>query len=198
LSEVPTTAAEPRRLFFALWPSQQLQEQMHGLARDLVRSGSARLIPAEKLHLTLAFLGSVDAARQACYEQAADAIRTGPFTLTLDEAGVWRRSGIVWVGTPRTPAPLLDLVRDLSIGLARCGHEPETRPFKVHVTVARNARGHRHAARGRLPESAGVQAAAAVRAALPFEWAVDDFCLVQSQMLPDGARYQILKRWALG
>lgn len=196
MSEAPTPAAT-RRLFFALWPSQALQEQMHRLARDLVRSGGARLIPAEKLHLTLAFLGSVDAAREACYEQAADAVRAEPFTLTLDETGAWQRTGIVWVGTPRTPAPLLDLVRDLSIGLARCGHEPETRPFKVHVTVARNARGRRHLARDRAPESAGAPAADAVHAALPFEWPVDHFCLVQSQMLPDGARYQILKRWPL-
>lgn len=196
MSEAPIPAAT-KRLFFALWPPQPLQEQMHRLARDLVRSGNARLIPADKLHLTLAFLGSVDAARQTCYEQAADEVRAAPFTLVLDEAGVWRRSGIVWVGTPRTPAPLLNLVRDLSIGLAHCGHEPETRPFKVHVTVARNARGHRHAAR-RAPESAGAPEADAGRTELPFEWPVDHFCLVQSQMLPDGARYQILKRWSLG
>lgn len=198
MSEAPITAAELRRLFFALWPPQPLQERMHRMTRDLVRSGSARLIPAEKLHLTLVFLGSVDAARQACYEQAADAVRTEPFTLTLDETGAWQRSGIVWVGTPRTPAPLLDLVRDLSIGLARCGYELETRPFKVHVTVARNARGQRHGARGRVPELAGAQAVDAARGALPFEWPVDHFCLVQSQMLPDGARYQILKKWPLG
>jgi 2'-5' RNA ligase len=196
LSETPIPAAT-KRLFFALWPSPPLQEQMHRLARDLVRSDNARLIPADKLHLTLAFLGSVDAARQACYEQAADAVRVEPFTLTLGEAGVWRRSGIVWVGTPRTPAALLDLVRDLGMGLARCGHEPETRPFKVHVTVARNARGRRHVARDRASESAGAPAANAVQTALPLEWPVDHFCLVQSQMLPDGARYQILKRWPL-
>jgi 2'-5' RNA ligase len=197
LSEAPIPAAT-KRLFFALWPSQVLQEQMHWLARDLVRSGNARLIPPDKLHLTLAFLGSVDAARQACYEQAAEAVRAKPFTLTLDEAGVWRRSGIVWVGTPHTPAALLDLVRDLTVGLARCGHEPDTRPFKVHVTVARNARGHRNVARGGRAEPVGAPAADAPRAALPFEWSVDHFCLVQSQMLPDGARYQILKRWSLG
>ena len=110
----------------------------------------------------------------------------------LDEAGVWRRSGIVWVGSSRVPDALLALVRDCRLGLARCGYEPETRPFKVHVTVARNTRGHRHAARGRAP------AADAPRGALPFEWPVDHFCLVQSQLLADGARYEFLKRWPLG
>ncbi len=192
MSTAPSGATELRRLFFALWPPQWLQEQMHRLAQQLISAGSARLIPPDKLHLTLAFLGSVDAARQACYEQAADALRAAPFTLVLDQTGMWRRSGVVWIGSSRVPEALLALVRDCRLGLARCGYVPETRPFQVHITVARNTRGRRHAARGRVP------AAGAPHGALPLAWPVDHFCLVQSQLQPDGARYEILKRWPLG
>jgi 2'-5' RNA ligase len=170
----------PKRLFFALWPAAALQEAMHGLAQRFVGRGDGRVIAAPKLHLTLAFLGSVDAERQACYERAADGVRGERFELRLDQAGSWRRSGIVWLGTARTPEPLQALVRELNSALTLCGYEPERRPFKVHVTLVRAAR---------RPDMRQHFAS--------LDWSVEQFCLVESHMLPSGASYELLRSWPL-
>ena len=163
-SELPTdstnpVAAEPRRLFIALWLDAGLQGKLHALGGELlgncsmrcstsaipgvVTGSRGRRIPQENLHITLAFLGSVDVEHQACLERVASTIQTPAFTLTLDQAGFWPRKGILWAGgTP--PDGLRALVRVLHQGLAGCGFEPDTRPFQAHVTLARDVRLRQH------------------------------------------------------
>ncbi len=147
----------------------------------VVGDSHGRRIPPKNLHLTLAFLGSVDAERQACLERVALAIRSPAFALTLDQAGFWPRKGLLWVGGT-SPAELLALVQEINQGLRTCGLVPETRPYQVHLTLARNVRGLR------LGHD---------RAVAPLAWKVSQFALVASQTLPTGARYEILKTWRL-
>lgn len=178
----PTTEAAVKRLFFAFWPDKALRRRLYALGSDLLGDNRGRQLPAENLHLTLAFLGYVDAGRQTCLEREASAIQSPAFTLTLDQAGFWPRKGILWVGgTP--PEELLALVRALQLGLTACGLEPETRPFQVHLTLARNVR------RLRLERNHPIA---------PLAWPVRQFALVASQTLPDGARYEVLRIWELG
>lgn len=185
-SELPTdstnpVAAEPRRLFIALWPDAGLQGKLYALGGELLAGSRGRRLPPENLHLTLAFLGYVNAERQACLERVAAAIRLPAFTLTLDQAGFWPRKGLLWAsGT--LPEALLALVYGINQGLRACGLEPETRPFQVHLTLARNVRGLR------LDRD---------RAITPLAWKVSQFALVASQTLPEGARYEILQTWRL-
>ena len=201
-SELPTdstspVAAEPRRLFIALWPDAGLQGKLHALGGELlgncsmrcptsaipgvVTGSRGRRIPQENLHITLAFLGSVDVEHQVCLERAASTIQTPAFTLTLDQAGFWPRKGILWAGGT-APEGLLALVRELNQRLIACDFEPETRPFQVHLTLARDVRG----VRLRSDQVVG-----------PLAWSVRQFSLVASQTLPEGARYEILKTWRL-
>lgn len=182
MSDPDQTSETPaKRLFFALWPDDALRQQLHALGGEVLGKQRGRYIPPENLHLTLAFLGSVDAARQACLEQMATVIRVPAFTLTLDQPGFWPRKETLWVGgTP--PAELLVLVQAINQGLRSCGLAPETRPFQVHLTLARNVRGLR------LDRD---------RAITPLAWRVGQFALVASQTLPEGARYEVLKTWRL-
>ncbi len=176
-----TTDATVKRLFFALWPNEVLHQKLYALGGELLGSNRGRRMPAENLHLTLAFLGYVNAERQACLERETSAIHSTAFTLTLDHAGFWPRKGILWVGgTP--PEALLGLVRALQQGLTACGLEPETRPFQIHLTLARNVR------RLRLDRNHVVA---------PLTWKVTQFALVASQTLPEGARYEVLRAWDL-
>ncbi len=175
-------AAEPRRLFIALWPDAGLQGKLHALGGELLVGSRGRPIPQENLHLTLAFLGVVSPAQQACLERAASTIQAPAFTLTLDQAGFWPRKGILWAGGT-APEGLLALVRELNQRLIACDFEPETRPFQVHLTLARDVRLRQH-----FQE----------QAVGPWEWRVSQFALVASQTLPTGARYEILKTWRFG
>jgi 2'-5' RNA ligase len=183
MSEIgPTAEASVKRLFFTLWPEEALRQKLYTLGGELLGDDRGRRVPVENLHQTLAFLGYVNAERQLCLEREASAVQSSAFTLTLNHAGFWPRKGILWVGGG-VPEGLLALVRALHLGLTACGLEPETRPFQIHLTLARNVR------RLRLERE---------HAIAPLTWPVRQFALVASQTLPDGARYEVLRTWDLG
>lgn len=171
---------ETQRLFFALWPPIELSRELYQHAGSALRGGGGRRVPPENIHLTLAFLGSVDASFRECAEQAAMAIRAVSFTLMLEQTGHWPKSGILWAGPRQTPPPLLHLVQELNAGLAVCGHEAEQRPYAAHLTLARQARPHGDI---HFMESRA--------------WEVNRFHLVRSHTHADGARYEILRSWPL-
>lgn len=137
-------------------------------------------MPLENLHITLAFLGSVDADIQGCLEQRLDAIDASPFTLRMDELGFWRRPQVVWLGASETPGELAELVVGVKQAMLACGLEPDSRPFQTHLTLMRKAR---HRPDDNSPPR--------------MNWPVHDFVLVASDTLPEGARYTVLHRWPL-
>jgi 2'-5' RNA ligase len=187
-------AAGLHRLFFALWPPAEVADELTRRARELV-GGHGRVIQASNVHLTLAFLGAVETAQQACYEKAADEAVGQEFELTLDQFGYWRRSGILWAGCTEESPALRALVARLNERLAACGFQPETRPYRVHLTIARHVRRYTGASRG--GKAAMVLRRERVDPMPPLTWRVSDFTLVESRTLPDGARYQVLHRWPL-
>jgi 2'-5' RNA ligase len=170
-----------KRLFFALWPEEDLQQQLYELAGQTLMANAGRRVAAENIHLTLAFLGSVTEPDQARYEPAASQVQGKKFTLTLDQLGCFRRSGILWVGPSQIPAELLALVGELNQALQTCGFTPESREYRAHLTLARNVR--------QCPDhDIGLS---------PIFWEVRQFALVQSLTESHGATYEILRRWEL-
>jgi RNA 2',3'-cyclic 3'-phosphodiesterase len=170
---------ETQRLFFALWPEPELSQRLYGLAGKLLRGDGRRVAP-ENIHLTLAFLGPVDAPFRRCAEKVASALSITAFTLTLEKTGCWSRSGILWAGPGQTPQPLLSLVQTLNDGLSGCGYQPERRAYAAHLTMARQVR--------RCPDRHPIE---------PLAWDVRRFCLVQSRVGAEGAWYEILRAWDL-
>lgn len=172
-------ATDIRRLFLALWPPLELSQELYALAGKRLR-GEGRRVAPENIHLTLAFLGSVDAYFRQCVEQVASAVRAESFELTLEELGCWPRTGILWTGPGQTPQPLSALVQQLQAGLSGCGYQPEKRPYAAHLTLARKVR--------RWKEMLQIG---------PYTWDVKQFCLVQSHTRTEGAQYEILRAWGL-
>ena len=172
--------SEPQRLFFALWPEPELAGRLHALAGKILRPGDGHCVAVANIHLTLAFLGSVDAAFRDCAEQAAAAIRARAIMLTLEHIGCWSRTGLLWAGPARVPESLLSLVQGLTAGLASCGYAPERRPYAAHLTLARKVR--------RCAPPAPIE---------PLAWEVRRFCLMQSRMDAQGAHYEMVREWEL-
>lgn len=173
--------ARRRRLFFGLWPDDATRRDLAALTRRHLPAAAGRPVPARNLHLTLVFLGSVDAEFQSCAERAAGTVRADPFELELCRVGHWARSRVFWTAPAQTPDALTGLVAALSRALAHCGYAPETRAYSAHITLARNVRGP-------LPGAAHA----------PVRWRVSDFHLVASETHPRGARYALVTRWPLG
>lgn len=172
--------AQTQRLFFALWPDGALQSQLYRLGGTFYRDCGGKRVRTENLHLTLAFLGSIDAQTRECLKQQAEAIELPAFTLRFDRAGYWRRPRVVWLGAEETPPPLLALVRAINRAVTVCGLEAERRPFSTHLTLLRKAR--------QGPQIAALE---------PIEWPVAEFAMVASKTLPTGAEYEVVARWPL-
>lgn len=173
-------AVATQRLFFALWPEPETQQRLARTARAILPDQIGRPVPAEDLHCTLVFLGNVDADQRVCVEAAASAVRAAAFELSLDRCGFFRRPQVLWLGCHETPAGLRQLVSDLGRGCASCGFPPESRPYEIHLTIARKI--------SRDPGRPPV---------IPVGWPVDRFALVQSASEPDGVRYRPLRFWSL-
>jgi len=168
------------RLFFALWPDPASRRALVRATRAAVRHSGGRPVAEDNLHLTLVFLGGVDAPGRGCCEAAADALRAPAFTLTLDTLGHWPRARVLWAGCTQVPPPLAALAASLAAALVPCGYRPEPRPFRPHVTLARKVACWKGGAR-----------------ADPVSWPVRELCLAASVTDPAGARYRVLRRWPL-
>lgn len=174
-----TQPEEVQRLFFALWPDDEVRARLGPLTRTVVHK-TGRPVAAENLHITLVFLGSVVAERFPCVKAVADGVQGKCFRLTLDRIGHWPRPQVLWAGASVTPPELAALARELSEGLKSCGFTPETRPYQAHLTLARKVN---RAKPGLTME--------------PVSWSVDRFCLVRSLTLPEGVKYEVLASWPL-
>ena len=132
------------RLFAALEVPAEVRAALHGWALELERREPAlRVLAPESLHVTLVFLGWQEAeVVEEIGAAVVSAARPLP-ELEVTEAA-WlppRRPGVL-VADLFQEAAVLELQSDLVAALAPF-HEPETRPFRPHVTVARVRRGGR-------------------------------------------------------
>lgn len=177
--ERPAEPPARQRLFFALWPDADVRAALAAVARGCGHGRERILVPAN-LHLTLAFVGNVTADQRACMEAAAATVNGRSFAVTLDQLGFWPRPRVLWAGVEAVPAALEELVADLNSALAICGYQPETRPFRAHVTLARKV--------SRPPRQIAIA---------PIRWTVRDFCLAQSVSGERGSEYRVLGRWPL-
>jgi len=155
------------KLFFALWPDEQvrlalarLQQEVHG-----------RLVARDKLHLTMAFLGQQPAATLPLLLDILHRVAMPAMRLEVDCYGYFKRPRIAWAGMQAPPPALLAAQAELMEKLAAAGLPPSTHgEFKPHITLAREA-----------------EEAPPAFTGAPVTWQVRELALVES--LPDG-RYQ--------
>jgi 2'-5' RNA ligase len=167
---------ESLRLFFALSCPPQLRQQICAWRDSQNWPGKA--VPETNLHLTLAFLGSQPAERLDALLALGQSIRVAPFELQLDHAGlIGERHGCLLPTQPATG--LLELADRLRQGLDALGIELDSRPFRPHVTLLR-------------------QASPPPSAPAALDWPVAEFGLYASLNTATGVRYQALGCWPLG
>lgn len=116
-------------------------------------------------------------------DDARRAAGTAPSSLdvTLDAIDYWPRSQLLCAMASRTPGGAAQLAEALRQSLVAAGFSPDLKPFRAHVTLARQVRA-RPAARGMSP----------------VKWTFDDFALIESRTGPAGSLYSVLERWPLG
>lgn len=174
----PAAALDARfdaRLFLALWPAPLEAEQLLRHMREWSWPGGCKRVRADRLHLTLHFLGAVDRQRVETIGGALQ-VPFRPFQLNLTDAAVWRR-GLAVLQPTELPAALEELHARLGEALRTFGLTVEAQRFRPHLTLARRAAG-----------------AVPPPGAAPLCWQVDGYALVESVLGANGG-YQIRRSY---
>ncbi|TAN27163.1 MAG: RNA 2',3'-cyclic phosphodiesterase [Castellaniella sp.] len=127
------------RLFFALWPDEDVVRELTQWARQAHDLCGGCMMHPDTLHLTLAFLGSVDDDRVPGLQALLRSRRWIGGPLTLDCYGRFRGPRIVWAGSSEF-VPWLDRMHAaLWRALSRLGFEASAEPFRPHLSLLRRA-----------------------------------------------------------
>ena len=172
-----STSRVQARLFFAVYPDDEVREQLVRVQADFAAHTARAVIP-DNLHLTLAFLGNVPPERRECYAQAAGAVDVQPFCVTLDRFGYLGKRSSCCLEPSVISMELRGLYKQLQSAIAPCGYRSR-REFHPHVTLFRKAAG-----------------LAAPERAPAVEWVVDRFFLVESVQQDDGVVYLPIEEFA--
>ena len=167
------------RVFFALWPDAAGRDALAAWQAPLHEMCGGRVMLPETLHVTLVFLGEVDAARLATLDLAAREVLFRPFDLALTTVSYWGHNHIVYASPQETPLPLADLVDGLERSLAKHHFSFARRPYKPHVSLLRNAKWND----------------AVLPVMPPVRWHMGGFVLVQSMGGSGGPRYRVLAQY---
>ncbi|MBF8795083.1 RNA 2',3'-cyclic phosphodiesterase [Pseudomonas sp. NY15372] len=167
-----------KRLFFAL-PVADAQRRAMALWRRGLGLRNGKPVPAENFHLTLLFLGDVDAAQVPALCAAVNSLKgpETPLRLALDRLQVWPRANVLVLEPQHTPPALRRLVYALEQAMLPLGIAPQAREYRPHLTLSRDYR-------AQVPEAA---------AAPEFFLTARHFTLYESRK----GRYWPLAEWPL-
>ena len=178
------------RLFIAIDLGQQVRATVRKEVERLQPlAPKAKWASAEGMHVTLVFLGYVDDERvpevQTIVREVAS--RHAPLRLAVEGIGGFGssvRPRVLWLGLTGDVEPLAAIKTELEKRLAPLGYEPERRPFKPHLTLAR--------ARMANGDAALASCVRACREAAFGKAQVDRIILFRSDLSPKGAKYTAL------
>jgi RNA 2',3'-cyclic 3'-phosphodiesterase len=180
------------RLFVACELPAEALEALGRVQAELRELGTGRLrwVRPEGIHLTLKFLGAVAPDMSQRVIDALAAAIVEPFTLELrfDRVGSFggrMRLRVIWVGLAGDVEELAALAATVEEALGPLGFPRESRPFAPHLTLAR------------VPDDMGIEErsrlsdlVAAYKLPPMPSMSISEVSLMQSFLLPGGARYE--------
>lgn len=180
------------RSFVAVPLPESVRVACAGLAVDLAGAAGGsgvRWARSEGYHVTLRFLGNVDAEQLPTLSEAVGraAAASEPFELSAGPPVAFppgRKARVVVLGLS-PEGPLRELAERVEAALVACGVPPESQRFRAHLTLGRIRN-------RRFP------ALEAVGAPVAPTWRVDEIVLCRSDLERDGARYTPLAHCPLG
>jgi 2'-5' RNA ligase len=188
------TGPDHLRLFVALAIPEPVKDELEKAQRELrglLPQAPVRWTRREQFHLTLRFLGNVEAQSLTALSQAlTSAARAfAPLQLRAEHVGFFpnaRFPRVLWVGVRDTEGQLPALQQAVqSATVAFTTEEPEER-FSPHVTLARMKKLERSQA------AELSRAAAAMNERLFGQWTSASLDLMRSQLSPQQAIHSVL------
>jgi 2'-5' RNA ligase len=165
-----------QRLFFGLLPDRETHKKLIELAMSFPIIKGVRPVPKDNLHITLQFLGYLEANERKCLEKKMVQTFVQSFSLRFDLYGYFKTSQTLWLGCSSYPAELTRLVNHLkSIGES-CGAKMDKRVYKPHITLFRK-----------------VPSADFPNIPFTITWRATEFHLLESVPNENTTRYNVLK-----
>ncbi|MBD2846645.1 RNA 2',3'-cyclic phosphodiesterase [Paenibacillus sp. IB182496] len=167
------------RYFIGLAPDAAARARLAEAAAARQRDWRfAKWTHPQDFHITLAFLGDLPLPRAAAVRETLDGYvcATAAFEVRVTGWGTFgppQRPAILWAGVAASEG-LGALHGELWQALAPLGFEPETRPFRPHLTAARRSQGTTAA------DVAAMQEEQEAREALGVEWEAREAVLLQT------------------
>jgi 2'-5' RNA ligase len=191
---------EQIRCFIAIELPEEIKAALSRLQAQL-KSGaqsSVKWVNPYSIHLTLKFLGNVNADMMSQITEAIAEAAQGvsPLHLEIKGLGVFpnlRRVQVVWVGISGDLEKLLQLQKGIESRLAELGFTPEGRAFTPHLTLARV---REQASAGERQKLGELIASTKFEAAYTFP--VEAVNLMRSQLTREGAIYSQISSVELG
>ena len=126
------------RLFVAIQLSDELKKGITGTLHDMKKQGiKGNYVPAQNLHLTLAFLGETD--DPGAVKDALKKISFKPFKLSLAEMGTF--GDLLWVGMKGNQG-LSGAAKAVRDALEAAGIDYDREKFVPHITIIRKVSGN--------------------------------------------------------
>jgi 2'-5' RNA ligase len=177
------------RAFFGL-PVPEAQRRLLEpyLATCTATAPEFRWTPAENLHLTVRFIGSVDRSVVEWVADRLDELRLRAFELELGEIGTFKRGRlvrVVWLQVNAGAEDARALAAQVEAECVKTGLEPDARPFQPHLTLAR----------ARSRDGAAVAPLLSPPDLPP--WRADELVLYGSHLGRGGAVYEPLRKLRL-
>lgn len=175
--------SEKLRLFTAVRVPEDQLEWLDGEVASLKPATGGRWTSPENQHVTLNFLGWVEAHLAPVVRSAVDetAAAHRPAEVSLSGLGAFPRARgarVLWAGLSDPDGLLPALADDLGTRLTAVGYEPEERPYTAHLTLAR-FKAPRPVELPELPPP-------------PNPFTVDRVTLFRSRLGSAGARYEVI------
>lgn len=136
-----------------------------------------KVVPPERLHLTLVFLGEVPRERLGAFLALGAAMGAPPDEpLVLERFECWAKPRVACLSGPPPQGAWARFVERLAQESRALGAKVEHRPFRPHVTLARKV----------SPEAFD---ASGLGVCLPIHWPAAGFRLIRCESGPEGLRY---------
>jgi len=180
------------RLFFCAELPDAERAEVGRAARGLrARIGVGKWVAEENLHITLRFLGEMDADLLSAVRNLGQSVASdaAPFELRLDRLGAFpspHRARVLWAGPTRESAPFSELARRIEQAVTGLGFPAERREAEPHVTLARL----------RVPQDVAAVVTTVSLAALTVP--MERLTLMRSELRPQGPLYTPVERWRFG
>jgi RNA 2',3'-cyclic 3'-phosphodiesterase len=181
-------AAGTLRLFFALQPEPWQKTALAELAAPLAAQLEAPVVPAENIHATLCFIGAVAPEHLEKLKCVAAAQHARGLSLRFDTFEYWEKPRVLCAtgGGSAIPAAVLEFVDALGRSAQAAGFQPDIKPFRPHLTLARKITPAR-AARCEWPQSL----------VPPLLLHCDRFVLMESRRGESASTYSVVDSWPL-